>query len=84
LLKSLIIVTREAEIWRIEFEAILGKVLETSSQPMAGCGGSTNRTIKASRAQNKRYLKNNQLARHRWLMPVILATQEAEIRKITA
>jgi hypothetical protein len=27
-------------------------------------------------------LKNRQKSGHRWLMPVILATQEAEIRKI--
>jgi hypothetical protein len=26
--------------------------------------------------------KNKNLARHQWLMPVILATQEAEIRRI--
>jgi hypothetical protein len=28
------------------------------------------------------YLKNTKEARRRWLTPVILATQEAEIRKI--
>jgi hypothetical protein len=28
-------------------------------------------------------LKEKSYARHRWLMPVILATQEAEIRGIT-
>jgi hypothetical protein len=27
-------------------------------------------------------LKNDSRARHRWLMPIILATQEAEIRRI--
>jgi hypothetical protein len=27
--------------------------------------------------------KKEKVARHRWLMPVILATQEAEIRRIT-
>jgi hypothetical protein len=30
----------------------------------------------------KQYYKNKATARHQWLMPVILDTQEAEIRKI--
>jgi hypothetical protein len=29
------------------------------------------------------YLKHRNLARHQWLTPIILATKEAEIRKIT-
>jgi hypothetical protein len=31
----------------------------------------------------KAYLKIQNLARHQWLMPVVLDTQEAEIRRIT-
>jgi hypothetical protein len=40
-------------------------------------------SMKCAEVSKEKAFKNTQVAREQWLMPIILATQEAEIRRIT-
>jgi hypothetical protein len=93
-LKPIILATWEAEIRKSGFEARSSKKFERPlSQPKAEHSGVhlLSQLLRKARIAGLRswsgpkvipYVKNNQ-ARCQWLMPIILATQEADFRRIT-